>query len=265
MKKIALSGLLVLAFAAAAQAQVVPGSGWGASGSGATYTGRNAPGHGYGYGTRVGASSYYGGSGYCGGWGAIPGWWYGGGGYYHTAVAPGVAAGMWHPGGPSVAGYEPYGPGLGPSYAGYGPAPYAPVVVRPERVAERSPENVAAAAVDAGRRRVRAGDYKGAVDAIRTAVVAEGDVAAHEAWFAVALVLAGEPRPADKALRAALKHGFKGGLDLSLRDAKEAARAAGVLAQTGGEAAAYALARLGRPEALKALAEKDPALRPLLP
>jgi hypothetical protein len=258
VKKIALSGILTLGLALAAHAQVVV-SGPSVTQSysrQSTYTGTGLPGHGWGYGTRY--QDYYG----CSRWG-YPYWGYGGG-YYSTAVAPGVAAGMWHPGGPYVTGVD-YGPGIEPYGGGYGPLPYRPVVARAERVAERSPENVAAVAVEAGRRRIRAGDYRGAVAATREAIVADGDVATHEAWFAVALALAGETRPADKALRAGLKHGFKGTLDLQMRDAKEAARVGALLAQAGGEAAAYALSLLGQPQALQALAAKDPALKPLLP
>ena len=100
---------------------------------------------------------------------------------------------------------------------------------------------------------------------MRRAVLEAGEVGSHEAWFAVALALAGEPRAADKALRAALKHGFKGPLEAAPQDPKEATRAVAALASTPGEAAAYALSLLGHPEALKALAEQDPSLKPLLP
>jgi hypothetical protein len=249
VKKVVMAWVLVAGMALAADAQVTVRYTRDTSHSRLTVTYESGYGYGYGYG-----GYGYGGYGY-GGWGY--------GGTYRPAVAPGVAAGAWHPWG---AGY-----GVGYGSGGYYAGPvrpildYYPGVVRSEPVPERSPENISAAALDQGRLRLRAGDYRGAVEDIRGAVVAEGQAATSEAWFAVALSIAGEPRNADKALRAALKHGFKGKLDLALRDDKEKSRVVAALSKAAGEGAAYTLALLGRPEALEKLAAQDVALKPLLP
>ena len=252
MKKIALAAALVMVMAVAAEAQVTITYTRRTSNSRLTLTFQGGSYTSYGYGGYGHGGYGYGGYGY-GGYG----------GYYTSAVAPGVVAGAYHP----------WGAGYGYGYPGYtyysGPVrpilDYYPGVPRSERVPERSPENVTTALIDQARKRIRVGDYRGAVDDVRSAVVADPAGGASEAWFAVALAIAGDVRNADKALRSALGHGFKGRLEIQLRDKKEAARVEAALGKQGGEAAAYALSLLGQPEKLGKLAEKDAALKPLLP
>ncbi|HEX7901355.1 MAG TPA: hypothetical protein VF950_26590, partial [Planctomycetota bacterium] len=166
-----------------------------------------------------------------------------------------------------------WGAGYGYGYPGYtyysGPVrpimDYYPGVPRSERVPERSAENVTAVLIEQARKRLRIGDYRGAVDDIRGAVVADTAGGTSEAWFAIALALAGDGRNGDKALRSALGHGFKGRLELKLRDKKEEARMTAALLKAEGEATAYALSLLDQPEKLAKLSEKDAALKTLLP
>lgn len=250
MKIAIAAALLAAGMAATAQAQVTIRYMRETSNSSLqiTYQGGSYSGYGYGYGYGHG----YGGYGY-------------GGGYYSSAVAPGVVAGAWHPWGAGY--YAGYGGGYRRGFGGY--ASYYAGPVRPvyaaDPVPERSPANSAALALDQGRKRLRLGDYKGAVDEIRTAVVEDTAGGTAEAWFSVALSLWGDAKNADKALKAALAHGHKGGLELSLRDKKELARAQLFLGKGSGEAAAYVLFLLGQPEKLEQLAAKDAALKALLP
>lgn len=256
MKTFALAATLVLFMALAAEAQISITYTRQTSNSRLTVNFSGGSFHSYGYGGYGGFSSSgisYGGAGY-----GVSSGVYGYGGYYRSAVAPGVAAGMYHP----------YGAGYSYGYPGYGyySGPvrpimdYSPAVPRPER----APENVSNVLLDQARKRLKFGDYKGAVDDIRNAVVSDPAGGTSEAWFAVALAIAGEARVADKALKAALSHGFKGRLELQLRDKREEARISTALGKLDGAAAAYALSLLGQPEKLDALAAKEPALKALL-
>jgi hypothetical protein len=242
VKKIALAATLVVFMAVAAEAQITVTYTRQTSNSRLTLSYQGGTYASYGYGGYGGYGGYY---GY--------------GGSFRHAVAPGVVAGAYHP----------WGAGYGYGYPGYtyysGPVrpimDYYPGVPRSERV----PENVTPVWIDQGRKRLRMGDYRGAVDDIRAAVVADVAGGTSEAWFAVALALAGDVRNADKALRSALGHGFKGRLELKLRDKKEEARIGAALLKAEGDATAYALSLLDQPEKLAKLAEKDAALKPLLP
>lgn len=264
MKKHALAAALVLAMAVAAEAQITVTYTRQTSNSRLTVRFSAASYSGYGYGYGYGGSSFagigYGGYGYA----------YGGyGGYLGSvrhAVAPGVVAGAYHPG---LVGYGYGYPGNG--YLSGATRPimdYFPGAVRDRQVPERSPENVASALLDQARKRLKIGDYRGAVEDIRSAVVEDEGGGTSEAWFAVALAITGDGRNADKALRAALEHGFKGTLDVQLRHKKEEARIVSILSKAVGEgatAAAYALSLLGQPEKLEKLAVKDVSLKALLP
>jgi hypothetical protein len=170
-----------------------------------------------------------------------------------------------------------------PFYGGYYPGyryrgawgrPYAATeaagpAARP--VADRVPEFTAAREVEEGRRRLKTGDYRGAVDDFRSAVAATTESPLAQAWFAVALVIAGDGKNADKALRVAAAAGVPGdkiSLSDAFRDEKERVRVIVALAKVTGEgslAAAFALDRIGEPARLKQLAEKDPAAKQLLP
>lgn len=205
------------------------------SGYGGGWFGGPRPGFiaGYpGFGTAwSGAGSYYG----TGAYGAFPGTGWGEG-YYgrHTFPAAGVAG------------------------------PLAPSV-------DRTPSGTAWREIEEGRRRFRTGDYRSALDAFRSAVVATPDNPVAQAWFAVALIAAGEGKNADKAIRAAAAGGLAPGalsLEGLFRDEKERVRVIVALAKVGvdgGLAAAYALSLAGEPVRLKQLSEKDAAARRLLP
>jgi hypothetical protein len=239
VKKFALAATLVIFMAVAAEAQITVTYTRQTSHSRLTLSNQGGSYYNYGYG----------------------GYGYGYGGTYRSAVGPGVVAGAYHPWG---AGYSYGYPGSSYSYYSGPVRPvmdYYPGVPR----SERSPENVTSLLLDQARKRIRMGDYRGAVDDVRSAVVADPAGGRSEAWFALALAIAGEGRVADKALRAALGHGFKGRLELQLRDKKEEARIAAALLKADGEATAYALSLLGQPEKLEKLAEKNTALKPLLP
>lgn len=210
----------------------VPGTGYGAP-----YYNWN---WGYGYGCRPGFIAGY------PGWGTF---WGGTGGYY--GGYPGYYGGE---------GYHP------PAYPAAGVAGPPPV---PEP--RRSPETAALLQIQEGQRRFRSGDYRGAVDAFRSAIVASTDNPLAQAWFAVALVCVGDGRNADKALRSAAAGGLASGgmsLDGLFRDEKERVRLIVALAKTGGEgglAASFALSIAGEPARLKQMAEKDPVAKSLLP
>jgi hypothetical protein len=214
----------------------VPGYGYG--------TGYSAPYYNWGWGTgcRPGFIVGYPGWGSC--WGG-----YYGGGYY--GGYPGYYGGEGY--------HQPSYPAAG--VAGPSPAP-AP---------RQTPEAASLREIQEGQRRFRLGDYRGAVDSFRSAVVASPDSPLAQAWFAVALIAVGESRNADKALRAASAGGLAPGalsLDGLFRDDKERVRMIVALAKVTGEgslAASYALSIAGEPVRLKQLAEKDPAAKALLP
>ncbi|HVE42265.1 MAG TPA: hypothetical protein VNM14_20440 [Planctomycetota bacterium] len=256
MKTLALSITLLVVMTAVAQAQVTFEYSRRNRNSSLTVTYSSGVGYGYGYGGYGGYS--YGGFGY-------------GSGLYYGGY-----------GGPLIYSYGGYGdPYNGGYYGGYryrgaygrpaaateaaGPAPHS------GPVADRIPEFTAAREIEEGRRRLKAGDYRGAVDDFRSAVAAHTDSPLAQAWFAVALAIAGDGKNADKALRAAAAGGIPSerlSLADGFREEKERVRVIVALARVTGEgslAAAYALDRLGEPARLKQLAEKDPVARQLLP
>jgi len=185
------------------------------------------------------------------------------------------------------AGYPAYGFHYGSPYGGYsyysGPvspysyyAPYTVMDYSPPRPAVRgdrddvNPARTPSREIEEGRRRLRAGDYRGALDAFREAVVADTSSASAQAWFALGLALTGDHRNADKALRAAAEHAPFEKIDLAglFKDAREQARLLGILAKVTGEgalAAAWIRSLGGDPAPLRQAAEKDAAARKLLP
>jgi hypothetical protein len=274
VKKTVLAAALVALMAVAAEAQVTLTYSKQNKNSSLTIT--YSSGYGYGYG--------YGGYGYgCGpvapyGPGLVAN--VGGGtltfGTRHVLCYPGYGGGSGFYGG----GYGLYGSGayLGfggdPGYAPYGyaaprPAPgYAPAPPAPAGgVSDRAHEFAAAKEVEEGRRRFRWGDYRGALDAFRSAVTSDPACGLAYLYFAAALSVAGDGRNADKALRSGLEKGPAAKATLEFRDEKERQRVAGLLGKVSGEgalAAAYALSLTGDAERLRKLAEKDPAAKKLL-
>ncbi|HLY11615.1 MAG TPA: hypothetical protein VKW04_20100 [Planctomycetota bacterium] len=232
-----------------------------------------------GYGWSTGSSGYLGGAGFAsgygsgygggwlsGGWGSgfvtgFPGWgtmWAGSGGYYGYGLGGGYPSEFW--GGDRYYG-RPH----------YGSATAAGPMGPPQPPADRTPQSSSLREIEEGRRRFHVGDYHGALDAFRSAVVATTDSPVAQAWFAVCLIAVGDGRNADKAIRTAASGGLSAGalsLDGQFRDEKERVRMIVTLAKVGSEgslAAAYALSLAGEPARLRQLAEKDPAARLLLP
>lgn len=120
-----------------------------------------------------------------------------------------------------------------------------------------------------GRKRFKAADYRGALDAFRAAVIADTEDGAAQAHFALGLILVGDGRNSDKALRSAVGAGFAGPLDTKgmCKDEKETLRVVEVLGKVTGDgelAAAWALFTLGEPASLRRLAAKDEVARKLL-
>lgn len=231
---------------------------------------------GYSWGT--GSSGYLSGTGYTAGYYAGTGgsWWSGGcrpgfiGGYPGFGTLWGGTGGYY---GYGYGGYSPgYGAGEGYfSRSSHGTATAAgPLGPSPAGI-DRTPQGTSAREIEEGRRRFRGGDYRGALDSFRSAVVATPDSPVAQAWFGVSLVAVGEGRNADKAIRAAATGGLAPGvlsLDGIFRDEKERVRIIVMLAKVGSEgglAAAYALSLAGEPVRLKQLSETDPAARLLLP
>lgn len=168
-------------------------------------------------------------------------------------------------GGPGIIWYE------GPAYPLWAAGPF---VESPARSLlsggsrEPSPALASDRQIEEGRRRFRSGDYRGAVEAFRGAVTADPEAPVPKAWFALALVVVGESRNADKALRAAAEHPSFAGIELggAFRDERERDRLLGLLseaAEEGSLAAAWVLFLQGRPGPLRALAEKDPVAKRL--
>ncbi len=221
----------------------------------------------YGWGTGSFGTVTSGGffSGYGGGWtgGTRPGFiagypgfgtvWGGAGGYYGTGGYGGFPGTGW--------GERYYGRPVPPAAGVAGPLP--PSI-------DRAPSGIASREIEEGRRRFRTADYRGALDGFRSAVAATPDDPVAQAWFAVALIAAGEGKNADKAIRAAAAGGLAPGalsLDGLFRDEKERVRVIVSLAKVGPEgglAAAYALSLAGEPVRLRQLSEKDAAARRLL-
>lgn len=254
MKKSILSAAAVLLSAAAAHAQVIVvdtprekrlaghgprcgyygwgGYGVGGYGFGGYSTAFSGFGCTYGEGPLIyGVGSLYGGTGFYGGYGIRSGYW-------SRPAASADAA---------------------------GPLP------RTGPVSDRLAEFASAREIEEGRARLKAGDYRGAVDSFRAAVAAHTENPLAQAWFAVALAIAGDGRNADKALRAAAAAGVaveRLTLADGFRDEKERVRVIVALAKTSGEgtlAAAFALSLTGEGNPLKKLADKDEAARRLLP
>lgn len=221
---------------------------------------------GAGYGSSGGVMS---GTGYAPGYN--PGWGYGGGcrpGFGYPGFGTGSYFGYGGYYGGSYGGYYGY---EGEGYLGVPNASATVAGPAPQPALPRSPLAVSSREIEEGRRRFRSADYKGAVDSFRAAVVAATEYPVAQAWFAVALIAAGDGRNADKAIRSAAASGLPPGalsLDGLFRDEKERVRLIVALAKTGTEgglAAAYALSLAGEPVRLKQLSEKDPAAKRLLP
>lgn len=258
MKKCVIAAAFVVLLSAAAHAQVV------------VDTSKEKV---YLYGYRARSSGYYGWGGYgsYGGWGST----YSGFGY---DMYPGF--GYAYTDGPMV-----YSFGSNYGYSGYRGVGYrggyfgrpnasadaAGPMPRTGPVADRIHEYASAREIEEGRRRLKLGDYKGAVDQFRSAVASHTESPVAQAWFAVALAIAGDGKNADKALRAAASAGFPLGritLADGFHDEKERSRVAAALSKAGPDgalAAAFVLSLTGDGAKLKQLAEKDPAARRLLP
>jgi hypothetical protein len=288
VKKHLLAGALVLGMAVAAEAQIYVDYTKKTSHGSFTLSYSSGYGYGYGYG--------YGGYGYSGGFGpgfvgrvgggtlafgvrhVLP-YDFGYGGYYGPGYGEvygypfGYAPGTYYAGG----GIYSYGtpPGLYGGYRGHpalrppvsdhfpGPAPRAT-----PGVSDRAHEYASAKEIEDGRRRFRMGDYRGALDEFRAAIVAHPENPLAQAYFAVALAVTGDGKHADKALRAAAEKVPFGKVELIFANDKERGRVLGLLAKTAGDgvlAAAFAASSLGEPERLKRLADKDPAAKKLLP
>ena len=271
-----LSSTLAILMAAVAHAQVVVvdppkersfvvmGPRWGYSGWGGYGVG------GYSYGG-YGGYSYggYGGYGISGFSYGSPGYGYG---YYQGPVGVdglGYGYGSLY-GGPGYY-YRGYGARSGYFSRPGAAADAAGPLARTGPVADRMAEFTSAREIEEGRARLKAGDYRGAVDEFRSAVAAHTENPIAQAWFAVALAIVGDGRNADKALRAAEAGGFpvdRLALLDGFRDEKERAKVISSLDRASGDgalAAAFALSLAGEGAKLKKLAEKDPVARRLLP
>lgn len=258
MKSIALA-TLILAAPAVAQETSAPGV-------------QRRNGYSGGAGTGSGGGTYVPGTGYAGGYGN--GWGTGSGCRPGGIIGyPGFGT-VWTGWGNGF-GYGGY-PGYYGGYEGYYGGPFGTATAAGPRIparpaVDRTPQATASREVEEGRRRFRAGDYRGAVESFRAAVVATTDDPVVQAWFAVSLIAAGDARNADKAIRSAAAAGVPAGalsLDGLFRDEKERVRVIVALVKAGPEgglAAAYALSLAGEPARLKQLAEKDAAAKLLLP
>jgi len=271
VKKFLLPAALVMGMAAAAHAQVVVD--YSRTDRNSSFRVRYSSGYGYGYG------GFY--SGFGGGYYA-----YGAG--YNSYYGPNGFNYGFYPGYLSTNGPSIYGYGSGPySYMGgyggvgtYRPGTFgrpsastdaAGPLTRSAPVSDRVMEFAAARELEEGRRRLKTGDYRSAVDQFRASVAAHPENALAQAWFAVALAISGDGRNADKALKAAVADGLDVG-KMSLSDAfhddKERTKVTTALSRTGAEgglSAAFALSLDGDPAKLKQLAEKDPVAQKLLP
>lgn len=211
--------------------------------------------------------------------------WSGWGGYGYSGFTTGYSGfGYGYYAGPGV---DFFGAGTGSLYVGpgyYGSQGYRGYFNRPSAsadaagplsrsgpVADRMAEFTSAREIDEGRARLKSADYRGAVDQFRSAVAAHTENPLAQAWFAVALAIAGDVKNADKALRAAAAAGFpldRVALADAFRDEKERVRVIVTLAKAsedGSLAVAFALSQAGEGAPLKKLAEKDPVAKNLLP
>lgn len=273
MKKLLLAGAMLAFMALAVEAQVTveyPRKSRHSSlhvsfSSGYAYYGYGGFGYGYGFGGYPGGAFAY----YSAGSGVPLN------GMPMTAPYP-----LYPPPGTFYSGYGLYSYGTpaglygGRAYRSpYGMTPvgdYTPGPIRTPVAAERMDELASAKAIEVGRARFRMGDYKGALDDFRSAVVADTSSGLAQAWFAVALVVGGDSKNADKALRAAADRAPFGKVELSdlFASEKERGRIQAMLGKVGGDgalAAAFALAGMGDVDRLKKLAGSDPTARKLLP
>lgn len=273
MKKCLLSGAFLVLMAVAAQAQVTFQYNRQTSNSSLTITYSSGYYYGYGGGSSFGPGlvgnfgggtfafgvrhvfpSDFGYGGYAYGYGFpgtyVPGSYYAGGGLYSYGTPPGLYGGRGFVRRTPVSDYYP-----GPLRAG--------------PVTERGSEFASAREIEEGKRRFRAADYRGAVDEFRAAVTAHTENPLAQAYFGLALAVAGDHKNADKALRGAAEHVGTGKIDFKamFRDDKERSRVQGALSKApdGSLGAAWALSLLGEPDRLKKLAEKDVAARNLSP
>ncbi len=120
-----------------------------------------------------------------------------------------------------------------------------------------------------GLRRLKVSDYRGAVDAFRSAIIESDHNVRAKAYFAIGLVVTSDRRNADKALRAAEAQGFSERPDLPslFKDQKEDLRIKELLGAISGEGlltAAWAEFLGGSPDRLKRLAEMEPVAKQLL-
>lgn len=120
-----------------------------------------------------------------------------------------------------------------------------------------------------GLRRLKSADYGGAVAAFRSAIVESEGNPQLTAFFSLSLILSGDGKNADKALRAAVGAGFRERLDLLLllKDEKEGARVRRAMEGVSGAglfAAAWVEFLGGAPDRLKRLAETDRVAEQLL-
>jgi hypothetical protein len=266
LKKLLLTGAMLALMAVAAEAQI--GIQYTRQTSNSTLSISYSSGVGYGYGFGYGYGYGYGPYGFsqtsysAGIFGAS-------GGYSIVSGGPGLGDSSW------VGGYSPYS-GMGGGYNYNRHRFRRPFLgsdftlpVAPSGMPDSSGELPSVMEIEEGRRRFRTGDYRGAVDLFRQAVVLDGSSGLAQAWFSVGLAVMGDYRNAEKALRAAADRAPFGALHLrdAFRDDKERSRVVGQLTKVSGEgslSAAFVLWLVGEPERLKALAEKDPSAKKLV-
>lgn len=241
MKKLLLTGMLLIAMAVIAEAQGTGGYGYGyRSGRGGSTgygyrSGLTQSGYGYrsGFGIPSGGGGLYFGHGplYYGAHPPFPRYYNYSGPFY-----PGYLGGGFHSYGSDFGYYPPYGLGGEGAY-GY-PAykrayqaagldsDYNPGWASKRGVADRANEFAASREIDGGRRLLRAARYSEALNRFRAAVLAHTDSGGVQAWFAIGLAASGDAPNAEKALRAAAKAGAVGKLPLSglFKDVKEEAK-----------------------------------------
>ena len=302
MKKAMLAGAMLALMAVAAQAQVTIDYTRRTRNSSLSITFSTGYYSYYGYGGfggfgGPGGCGGFGGFGGGGGWAGRSGWsGYGlGGGFGYPGYVSYYPVGFGYNGGGSpLAGSFAGTPTDGAFYSGfgmysygtmpglYGGAPYRSPYYRPPNsdyypgpmpsggAADRMPELASSKEIEVGRLRFKAGDYKGALDEFRSAVVSDTSSGGAQAHFAIALVVTGDGRNADKALRAAVDRGALGKIDFTglFAGEKERLRVMTSLSKVSGDgalSAAYALSVMGDAGPLKKLAEKDAVAKKLAP
>lgn len=274
MKNILLAAMLLAVMAAAVQAQVVVVD----SNRQTRYGSLNVRSASYSYSASYygfGLSYGYGGYGYPG----CFSYYHGGCGVPVNGMPMTAPCPLYGPPGTFYSGYglysygTPYGlyGGGGGAYYGGMPGIESELPPPPRKTddAEKLEKLSSSKQIDLGRFRFRAGDYRGALDEFRQAVVADPSAAA-QAHFAIALVVAGDLKNADKALRGAVDKAPFGKIDFTglFPNEKEKARVLAALQKVSGDgslAAAFALQSMGVPEPLQKQAEKDPLAKKFLP